>query len=280
MRIVDFYVDRSEIKIIPLSDWHIGSPQCDEVLIKQVCDYIESHDDVYCILNGDLVDNNLRNSVGNVFDQTMSPLDQVVRAAYYLQGIAKKGKIINMTSGNHEDRGDKEGLSPSQLLLAKLMQYDPSLNERYCEDGAYTFLTLCREANKKHKLTFTIFNLHGNGGGSKIGAKITRLDDMANIIPAHIYIRSHTHQPETHRGLMMSVSLNNHTVREEPCVFINCNAYLKYGGYGAKGGMKPLSRAIPVITLKMKRKQKQNKQEKADNLYRYIDCQLMESLED
>ena len=280
MKIVDFYVEAEEIKVIPLSDWHIGSPQCDEVLIRQVCEYVEQHDDVYVILNGDLVDNNLRNSVGNVFDQTMSPLEQVNRAAYYLQNIAKQKKIINMTSGNHEDRGDKEGLSPSQLLLAKLMQYDPTLNERYCEDGAYTFVTLSRGGNKKHRLTFTIFNLHGNGNGSRIGAKISRLDDMANIIPAHIYIRSHTHLPETHRGVMMSVNINNHTVREEPCVFVNTNAYLKYGGYGAKAGMKPTSRAIPVITLKVKRKVRNSKNEKADNLYRYIDCQLVESLED
>ena len=277
MKIVDFAVDSSEIQIIPLADMHIGSPQCDEELIKEVTSYIAKTPNCYTILNGDIVDNNIRSSVGSVFEETMSPQSQVVTATYYLRDIAKQKKIINMTVGNHELRNEKEtGLTASDLLLAKLMQYDETLNDRYCVDGAYTFLTLSGQRRNKSKITFTIFNLHGNGGGTKIGGKIQRLEDMSQIVPASLYIRSHTHQVETHRGVYYEVNTNSHLVKERPCVYVNTNAYLKYGGYGARNGMKPLSRGIPVITLKAKRKTHKGKEE----FVKLVECVLKERVGD
>ena len=277
MKIVNFTVDSNEIQIVPCADWHVGSPQSDEILIKEICEYIEKTPNCYTILNGDLVDNNIVSSVGSVFDSTMTPLDQITTAAYYLSKLTAMGKVINMTSGNHEQRTAKNtSLSASDLLLAKLMQYDPTLNERYCEDGAFTFLTLNgRPTKHKSKVTFTIFNLHGNGGGSKIGNKIQRLDDMQSVVPnANLYIRSHTHQPETHRGIVLNVNTNNHTVREESCVFVNTGACLKYGGYGARAGMKPLSRGIPVITLKASRNRSNNE----EACVRSVECTIKERL--
>lgn len=276
MRIVNFEVDSNEIQIVPLADLHIGSPQCDENLIKEVTEYIANTPNCYTLLNGDIVDNNVRNSVGSVFEQTMSPADQVVRATYYLKEIAEKKKIINITVGNHEARSEKDtGLSPMDLLLAKLMSYDNTLNDRYCVDGAFTFLSMRTEkVAKKQYPCFTIFNLHGNGSGAKIGGKIQRLDDMSSVIQANVYIRSHTHIPETHRGVHFSVSSQRKTVHEEQCVFVNTNAFLKYGGYGARNGMKPLARAIPVITLRAKRKCHGNE----DYIRKEVECILKESL--
>lgn len=276
MKIVNFAIDSNEIQIVPFADWHIGSPQCDELLIKEMCEYVAKTPNCYTILNGDLVDNNIVNAVGSVFESTMTPLDQVVTAAYYLQDVAKQGKIINMVSGNHEQRTSKgTSLSPSDLLLAKLMVYDPSLNERYGQDGAFTFLTLNSQTKHKARVTFTILNLHGSGASTKIGNKIQRLDDLQNVVPnASLYIRSHSHQPETHRGVVLNVNTNAHTVKEESCVFVNTGACLKYGGYGARAGMKPLSRGIPVITLKAIR----NRTNKDDSYIRSVECTIKERL--
>lgn len=278
MKIVNFNIDKfNEIEIVPLADLHIGSPECDEELIKEVCDYISKTPNCYTILNGDIVDNATRSSIGSVFEETMSPKEQVNRATYYLKPIAEKGKIINITVGNHELRSEKDtGLSPSDLLLANLMKYDDSLNERYCVDGAYTFLTIPnRKKSKLSTVTFTIFNLHGTGGGTRIGAKVQKLDDMQMVAPAQIYIRSHTHQPETHRGLMIEVNNNNHSIKEVPCVFVSTNAYLKYGGYGARAGMKPLSRAIPVIKIKANRKTYKGREQTIKS----VECTLKDTLE-
>lgn len=280
MRTVVFNADFNEIEIVPLADLHIGSPQCDENLIKEVCEYIEEKPNRFTILNGDLVDNNIRSSVGSVFEEVMSPMSQVTTATYYLSKIAAQKKIINMTVGNHELRSEKEtGLTPSDLLLANLMKYDESLNERYCIDGAYTFLTLkARGKDNGGTSCFTIFNLHGSGSGMKAGGKVQRLDDMQSIVPANVYIRSHTHIPETHRGIMMTVDSVRHKVKEEQCLFVNTNAFLKYGGYGARNGMKPLARAIPVIRLKCVRRSHRSHGVEKDFYVKSMECTLKENL--
>lgn len=278
MRIINFDIDAKEIQIVPLADLHIGSPECDQELIKEVCDYIAKTPNCYTILNGDICDNVTKTSVGNVFEETMSPQSQVATACYYLQDIAKQKKIINMVVGNHERRGLDDGLTISDLLLAHLLKYDETLNDRYCEDGAFTFLSLKDTRSQTvGKTVFTVFNLHGTGGGAKIGGKVQRLDDMQQVFPtASLYIRSHTHQVETHRGVYFDVNTHTRSVREQPCVFVSTGSFLKYGGYGARAGMKPLSRGIPLITLKIIRRHRHGKEE----YYRSVECVIKDHLEE
>ena len=73
---------------------------------------------------------------------------------------------------------------------------------------------------------------------------------------------------------MFNVVPHTRTIYEEQCVFVNTNAYLKYGGYGARNGMKPLARAIPIITLKLKRVHGKH----SDRMLKCVECTLKESL--
>lgn len=279
MKKIEFSIEGDGIELIPIADAHIGSEQFDESLFKEVCDYIANSPKTYCILNGDIVNNSV-NGPGSVFDDTLSPQSQVALACKYLAPIAEKKKIINMCVGNHELRSNKEvGLSPADLILAHLMGYDESLNERYSLDSCYTFLTLKPKKRGETRVCFTIFNLHGTGGGSKIGAKIAKLDDMA-FLPANVYIRSHTHIPETHKGVNYEVNTNNHTIKEVESLFVNTNSYLKRGGYGDRAGMKSLSRAIPVITLKAQRVCYRKDGKQYETYVKKINCALKESVYD
>ena len=278
MKVIDFPVEGNEIHIVPLADLHIGSPQADLELIKETCDYIAHTDGFFTILNGDLIDHITTTSVGSVFEATMDTKNQVTSAVYYLRELAEKKKIINVVSGNHELRPTGDGLTPIDLILAHLMNYDDTLNERYCEDGAFTFITMKNRAagNTLSTATFTVFNIHGSGSGRKIGGKVQRLDDLSQVVPANVYITSHNHQPETHRGVFYDVNTQKKTVREQPCVYVSTNSYLKYGGYGARAGMKPLSRGIPVITLRATRTVRHNK----ESIKRTIECVIKDHLGD
>lgn len=279
MKIIDFSIDANEIEIVPLADWHLGSAESDFELIKETCDYIKNTPNCYCILNGDLVDHitTTGRSPGSVFEATMTPKEQVITATYLLQDICKMKKVISFTIGNHEARQTGDGLSPADLLLAKLMNYDETLNERYSVEGAYIFLTLnARQKANGSKATFTIFHQHGAGGGSRIGAKISRLDSMSEIVSADVFIRSHTHQVETHKGIYFAVNTNQKTVKEQPCLFVSTGSALKWGGYGAKAGMKPLSRAIPLIKLKADTREHHKKQW----VEKRADCIILDHLGD
>ena len=101
----------------------------------------------------------------------------------------------------------------------------------------------------KSKQCYTIYTLHGSGGGRKEGAKAIRLADMASIIDADIYIHSHTHLPMVMKQAFYRVSAANSSVARAEKLFVNTAANLDYGGYGEAQEFKPSSKETPVIYL-------------------------------
>lgn len=109
-------------------------------------------------------------------------------------------------------------------------------------------------SGKVRKLCYTIYSLHGSGGGRKAGAKAIRLEDMANIVDTDIYIHSHTHLPMIMKQGFYRIDLRNSAVAPVDKLFVNTAANLNYGGYGEAGEFKPSSKDTPVIYLSGKRK--------------------------
>ena len=103
--------------------------------------------------------------------------------------------------------------------------------------------------NHGRRVCYTIYTLHGSGGGRKEGAKAIRLADMASIIDVDVYIHSHTHLPMIMKQGFHRVDLSNSAVALVDKLFVNTAANLKYGGYGEAGEFKPSSMDTPVIYL-------------------------------
>ena len=131
MRIIKHKFEK-KVTIIPISDVHIGSLECNETAWKNFCTQIQQEPDTYIVLVGDLVNNGVRNSVSNPFDETLRPRDQKYRMIEYLTPI--KNKIIAAVSGNHEYRTKKDS------------------------DGDITYDILCTSTSRK----FTVRTLHSS----------------------------------------------------------------------------------------------------------------------
>jgi len=100
MRYAHFAFEGDELKIIPLGDIHIGSPQS---RIQEVVKIIETADEnVRFIFAGDVIDNALRDSISDVYEQTQNP-HEALKAFTQLLDLAK-GKVLGVISGNHELR--------------------------------------------------------------------------------------------------------------------------------------------------------------------------------
>jgi hypothetical protein len=163
-----------------------------------------------------------------------------------------KDKIICITHGNHEARTyRKEGINLSALIATQL-----GLQDLYTPTSATIFLRFGKGSQHIHgrKIRYTIYTLHGSGGGRKEGAKAIRLADMASIIDADIYIHSHTHLPMIMRQAFYRIDVNNSAVALVDKLFVNTAANLNYGGYGEAGEFKPSSKETPVIYLSGKQK--------------------------
>ena len=163
-----------------------------------------------------------------------------------------KDKILCITHGNHENRTyKKEGINLSCLMATQL-----GLADRYTPTSATIFVRLGNghASTRNRKVSYTIYVLHGSGGGRKEGAKAIRLADMASIIDTDIYIHSHTHLPMVMKQAFHRIDTANSAVALVDKLFVNTASNLKYGGYGEAGEFKPSSTDTPVIYLSGEKK--------------------------
>lgn len=239
---IDLPRELKEMELLIFADEHIGDAHCDMKRLLQRIEYVQNTPNAYCILNGDILDNATKTSIGDTYAQVFDPMDQLSRAVKLFGPI--KDKILCITHGNHENRTYKnEGINLSALIAAQL-----GLEDRYTSTAAVIFLRFGEDKNIR-KIRYTIYTLHGSGGGRKEGGKVNRLADMASIIDVDIYIHSHTHPPVIMRQAFHRVDVVNSQVHLVDKLFVNTAANLNYGGYGEAGEFKPSSKETPTIYL-------------------------------
>ena len=249
-------LEKAELHIF--ADEHLGDEQCDVKRLLQRIEYVKNTPSAYCILNGDIIDNATRTSIGDIYAQELNPMEQLQRALDIFEPI--KDKILCITHGNHEARSYRgDGINLSYLLARQL-----GLAERYTPTSAVLFIRLGEDATRHketngsgniRKICYTAYVLHGTGGGRREGAKLIRLADMASIIDTDIYIHSHTHLPMVMKQAFHRIDPRNNTVALVNKLFVNTAANLDYGGYGEAQALKPSSKDTPVIRLDGTKKQ-------------------------
>ena len=240
------------IELHTFADEHIGDEHCDLKSLKERIQYVAETPEAYCVLNGDLIDNATKTSIGDCYANEFNPMEQLRKAVELFSPL--KDKIIAISHGNHENRTyRKEGIDLSYLLAAQL-----GLSDIYTPTSAVIFLRFGEQSRKAketngsgniRKVCYTIYMLHGSGGGRKEGAKAIRLADMASIVDCDIYIHSHTHLPMVMRQAFHRIDTRNSSVACVDKLFVNTAANLNYGGYGEAGEFKPSSKRSPIIYL-------------------------------
>ena len=130
---IDLSQDISQLEIHPFADEHIGDEHCDIKRLLERIDYVKNTPNAYCILNGDIIDNATKTSIGDVYMQEFNPMGQLEKAVEIFSPI--KDKILCITHGNHENRTyKKEGINLSRLIARQL-----GLEEKYTPTSAVLF---------------------------------------------------------------------------------------------------------------------------------------------
>ena len=246
--------DWTEAHLYILADLHIGDPLSDTRMIARRIEDIASDPLGVVILNGDILNTALRNSVSDVYSEILPPMKQIEAACTLLKPIADK--IIGATTGNHEARTYREDGIDMTRLIARQLGFEAC----YAPEGVLIFLRFGhtamhgRHKDKPEKQLYTIYATHGTGGGKKEGAKAINLADLAGIVDADVYIRSHTHQPMHFTQGFHRTSPANSSVSVAERHFVSTGAALDYGGYSQSKEFKPGSKATPTIRLEAKKK--------------------------
>lgn len=239
-----------QISIDTFSDWHIGDKNCDLEMIKELIERVRGEETSYVILNGDLMNIATKNSVSDIYNESLTPMEQLEICVELLKPI--KDRILLITEGNHERRIAKE----SGINLTKLLAIQLGLEDRYSPSSALLFLRLGELGRKatgkdcKRQVCYTIYVTHGTRGGRSGGSKINALLQMASIIDADIYIHSHTHLGAVIRENFFRTDVRNSTIAQVEKLFINTSSALDYGGYGEIGEYKPTSKVTPTLILR------------------------------
>jgi predicted phosphodiesterase len=241
----DLAADISEIELLILADYHYADPNSDHNAIRRDIDYVNSHENAYCVLAGDLMDCALKSSLGDVYSN-LSPMEELKAMTDLLEPIAHK--VIGIVGGNHEARHYRtNGVDMTRLLARQL-----GIEDKYSPDTAVIFLRFGRHdghTNHHRPILYTIYLTHGSGGGRKEGGKIQRLADYANIIDCDCYVCGHTHLPAALKTNFARTSPANSSITYSTHLFVNAAAKLQYGGYGDIGGYKLSNTDTPRIIM-------------------------------
>jgi len=162
-----------QIRLYPLSDWHLGSPQCSLEFIKKVLGQIKHDKEAYWVGMGDLMENALIGSKSDVYTQEIPPREQMDVICDLLTPIADKGLFL--IAGNHEQRTMRvAGIIPEQYFSARLKL--PYM-------GFSCMANFSMEKARAHSRSFNCYFHHNYGGGYTPGGKINQAHALRRIAP-------------------------------------------------------------------------------------------------
>jgi predicted MPP superfamily phosphohydrolase len=226
--------DLKELRIIPISDVHIGDKLTNYKLLKEVLETIKNTPNVYTIINGDFCNTALKNSKSDIYSEELTPMQEINRMLELLTPI--KEKILVIGTGNHESRITKE----TGIDVVKLVAKQLGIEDRYADSWWYLFLRFGeKQKGRKIPVSYQISGYHGSGGGRKVGSKANRLEEMSQTVIADLYIMSHTHKPLSTKGAIYLPDYGNNTLNKKQLYYLMTNSFLDYGGYGEVLGFTP-----------------------------------------
>ncbi len=250
-----FDPDWAELRLIIISDVHYGNPLFSLAHFQRTLRFVADNENVYAFLNGDLLEAAVKGSPGNVYRQAIPPRDQRDEMLDLLLPI--KGKILGMTTGNHEWRLARETDTDFSEDIAKALEVP------YRPEGMALRLQVGKgsERHKDRPWPFTAYCTHGYGGARTKGAKMVKLERVAAYIEGDFFAMSHDHDVNVASQVTLKMETNN--IRDDPyhaglqtglmtanvAKLIKTNAYLKWGDYSEMGGFAPVNLATPVIWL-------------------------------
>ena len=233
--IIHRFPNGQDITVYPISDLHVGSPQFDS---KRWCAFrekllAESHSRI--VIAGDMLNNGIKSSVSNSYEETMRPSDQKKWLAEQLEPI--KDRILCGCSGNHEQRSVKEvDFNPLYDVFAKL-----NIEHLFRENCCYLIMRFGdKKQSGKTRPCYATYVTHGAGGGMYIGSGANKAERYGAIIDGlDALIMGHLHKPLTFPVGKLVIDKHNNNVIEQQFRVVEATSWVRYGGYAVKKMLTP-----------------------------------------
>lgn len=220
------YENLEYLNIYPLGDVHIGTKEFDLELFKQWIDMVKNDPHGAVVIIGDMMNMGLRNSKSNVYEETLSPMQQKELCYELLLPIADK--IIAGCSGNHEYRAVKEvGMNPLYDVFCRLR-----IEDRYRENACFVKLTVGKQG--KNPNTYGVVLTHGTSK-SKDDKWNLSVDGCDCFISGHIHDADHAPKGK------IRMDLTHNRVKLVGYQQVVVMPFQGYGSYAVRGKYLPNS---------------------------------------
>jgi predicted MPP superfamily phosphohydrolase len=231
-----------EITIYPVGDLHIGDPGARVDLFEKLVEQIKNNENEYLILLGDLVNNGIKSSLTNTYEETMPPSEQKRTAITMLRPVADK--ILGMVGGNHEYRTKKEVDQDISLDIALAL----GIENRY--DPYHLIIDLLVGESR-----YVFYVFHGHSATRLPGGTVNAYQQVQlNIFGVDAYLHGHSHIPYAIPYTTYFYAPNNKQVQLKTFYDISVASWISWTGYAARKQMRP--RPVVQVVLSLPSKQK------------------------
>ena len=243
---VEFPSDWDFINVYSLSDIHESDPLFDVDMFRRFIKFIAEDKRRRIIGNGDWLNNALKTSVSNIYNEVRTPSQARKWMIKEVEPIADQ--IDEMIEGNHERRSTKEtDQSPTEWMA-------DVLKVPYFENGVFAKYSLGKGANGK-RIAYGICVTHGSSGGKKIGSPLNRGEDfIARIENCDLLALGHSHKLCSGKIGTIVMDLQNNRTREIEKGILVSSHWSHFGGYAFRGMMPPSAKGAAWATLSGKEK--------------------------
>ena len=237
MRVVTkvYPTDMEYLTLYPIGDVHYGAAECMERDFGDYLKRIEQDDTAAVVILGDLINNGIRSSVTNCFEEVHTPREQKLGMLDMLHTV--RHKIVAGVRGNHEYRTVKD----ADIDIMEDIFRELDLGGCYMRNAGILKVSVGQKYNRK-PATYSFYINHGQGGGITIAGGINRQNSMQLSVEGVDGILSgHTHKPsKIPSGRLIFDSRNNKVTHANTLIYV-CTAWMEYGGYAEKAVMPPVA---------------------------------------
>lgn len=245
------FPDKQDIRIYPIGDVHLGAKEHMEREWSMFCANFLKDPNAYIILCGDLINNALKTSVSNVYEETMRPREQKRVMVEMLTPLRER--ILAATTGNHELRSAKE--ADDDITYDIMCKLD--LEHLYRENIAFVKIQMGdNRTDGLRNPTYVLAVTHGSGGGILTGGSVNRAERFGYVLDGvDMLIVGHTHKPFLTDPVKVKADARHNRIYYAPFRVCSVSSWMSYGGYAVRKMLLPASNTRHVVTLRGSKKE-------------------------
>lgn len=227
-----------QVEIYPIHDLHYGNELFDAHKWNELSKLILSEPNRYVIWVGDLMENTVQSSKGDIYTQTASPREQREFVESLFRQFSKR--TLAIVDGNHEyNRSTRyAGLYPL---------YDAACLARIEDKYRSAYAVVDLGIGEPERLSRAVGFVSHRAKDMKSFASVDCLEGFTYLFCGH------DHDPHEHPRAHLVYDRQRREVSVKSVEQIDSGSFLRYGGYAVRAGMRPQSDKMYKLVLRAQR---------------------------